>query len=725
MVSFYEYHDVPIEDKELIEKGYTKVSLPLNGHDKLIVKNVDENKCLFCEFHRTHDIDECLLSIENRLALDNSIDDNTGHDLVTYIKHKLYEIKEDPDLPFFKVKKPIQMQEQKSISSTRIPKKHQNQNGNGNSKEKERRITNITSKSPVYKEDNSILAEAVSIGTGLQSRSVWLVSKYIADDGSSTQPPEISIQDKIVTYEDSQEIEYLSTPSRASLLYEPYIFTSKEEILNLINEVKTKDNPQTLFYMIKYQWKRYVNESDIHLSLCAADCIFTIFQDRIGITHYLFFVADTEAGKSSNLHLFARLAYRAFMGIDISTANIYRFYGKEYAGIGTLIEDEIDDLDDQHEKLKMYKSGYTKGFKVPKNEKTSDSVGYDQEGYNLFGFKAFAAERRPVSHKAKGFNERTIEMRCGFGLVDYDIADVINDETNPTYRMLLAELNSLRNRLLIYRLLHYFDVIPDLPTDLKGREKQIWKPLLRLFNRPDCKATFDNLQEVVKYYISEYREKKKNTHTAFLVDLIRNLIKENNGDYTLESGLIWERYKEALPAGEEEGKTTYNSPEFGRWTQKSLIQTLTDQFKAKPPKHTGKKRQLVFDKTTLERLIDKYRLPKIGLETDEADETDVSLDAYDSAKSSHINNSSTEQANQDNSTNNEENEENHTSENSEKTPDTSNDVSHPYHVSHVSQDDSTNTIDSNNSTDTHTECKSEPKPDPEAYWNNGKWKERI
>jgi hypothetical protein len=97
--------------------------------------------------------------------------------------------------------------------------------------------------------------------------------------------------------------------------------------------------------------------------------------------------------------MFKYLAYRAFLAIDVSVANIYRFYGNEFEGIGTFLEDEIDDLDEQPDKLKMYKSGYTRGLKVPKSEKASESLGFEQEGYYTFGFKAFAAEKMPLSHR--------------------------------------------------------------------------------------------------------------------------------------------------------------------------------------------------------------------------------------------------------------------------------------------------------------------------------------
>jgi D12 class N6 adenine-specific DNA methyltransferase len=77
---------------------------------------------LFCEFQKTYDIEDCLLAIENQIALDTQIEKDIGEDLVGYIKHRLYEIKADPDLPFFKkrgrAKKPASNTKLTSISTS-------------------------------------------------------------------------------------------------------------------------------------------------------------------------------------------------------------------------------------------------------------------------------------------------------------------------------------------------------------------------------------------------------------------------------------------------------------------------------------------------------------------------------------------------------------------------------------------------------------------------------
>jgi hypothetical protein len=294
-----------------------------------------------------------------------------------------------------------------------------------------------------------------------------------------------------------------------------------------------------------------------------------------------------------------------FLGLDISTTNIYRFYGNEYEGIGTPLEDELDNLDVEPDKLRMYKSGYTKGIKVPKSEKGSDSERFEQEGYYTYGFKAFAAERMPSSSRSKGFKERIIKMPCSYGLPEYDIQDVINNADDPIYKSLLAELDDLKNRLLIYRLLHYHDPIPTIDTKLQAREKQLWNPLLRVFQ--SSAKTYDMLRKFAIEYVKESREQKSHSHTAFMLNVIIELQLEYQGRLTLRSSDIWEKYKQLLPEGEETGKTSYRSAEFGDMSQKPLNEILQDQFKAKPPKHTGNKRELVF-KTILDRMRQKYRI---------------------------------------------------------------------------------------------------------------------
>ena len=69
--------------------------------------------------------------------------------------------------------------------------------------------------------------------------------------------------------------------------------------------------------------------------------------------------------------------------VDITPANIYTYYGTIEEGQGIILEDEVDGLEKQIEKCKLYKKGNTSGSKVTRTDTGSDD-GRKQEGYCLW-----------------------------------------------------------------------------------------------------------------------------------------------------------------------------------------------------------------------------------------------------------------------------------------------------------------------------------------------------
>lgn len=92
----------------------------------------------------------------------------------------------------------------------------------------------------------------------------------------------------------------------------PYSFKSKEEYESYIEHAR-HETLDSLFNRTYKVWKKYIDADEFHLKICAADTIFTYFQDKLGMTHYLWFTADNDAGKSNNLKLFNILGYRNLM----------------------------------------------------------------------------------------------------------------------------------------------------------------------------------------------------------------------------------------------------------------------------------------------------------------------------------------------------------------------------------------------------------------------------
>jgi hypothetical protein len=295
----------------------------------------------------------------------------------------------------------------------------------------------------------------------------------------------------------------LIPPNKSNYLSKEYVFSSIEEIEKYIKRAEN-ETLDSLFQKTKNVWKKYFEIDKETLTLCAADTIFTYFQDKLGMTHYLLFVGDNSTGKSNALRIFHNLAYRPLFDVSITSANIYNFLGQFEEGQGIILEDEIDNTEEQEDKMKIYKTGYVSGAQVTRiyDSPNGNNIGKGQQRYNTYCFKAFSSERQP-SYKAKGFSERIFTIKCSPGSPPYDISEVINDAGDLTHKKLFREINDLRNLLLVYRILHYDDQIHDMDLSIRNRDKQLCKPLLILFN--NTKA-----QKEIIIALSKFLAEKKN-----------------------------------------------------------------------------------------------------------------------------------------------------------------------------------------------------------------------
>ncbi len=276
-------------------------------------------------------------------------------------------------------------------------------------------------------------------------------------------------------------------PERTEYLSKEYSFASVEEIEYFINRAKN-ETLDSLFNRVKTELKKFIDIDDNFINILAADIIFTYFQDRLGMTHYLLIVGDNNTGKNNILLVFSFLGYRPVYDIAITPANIYNFGSQLEEAQHIIIEDEIDDIDQQVEKKKLYKQSYRSGTKVTRIYENSSPINNKkrksssrQQGFFLFSFKMFASEKMPDKKESKGFLERIIVLKAVPGNPQYDISEVIDESGDEQFKELYEELMNTRKLLLMYRLLHHKDTIPNVKLNIKNRYKQLTKPLIRLF----------------------------------------------------------------------------------------------------------------------------------------------------------------------------------------------------------------------------------------------------
>ncbi|MGH9951425.1 MAG: hypothetical protein ACRD5J_07365, partial [Nitrososphaeraceae archaeon] len=320
----------------------------------------------------------------------------------------------------------------------------------------------------------------------------------------------------------------------------PYEFDSEEKFRKIERQVKSIENLDSLFQKVKAQWNLFIDNGKEHNIMCAGDTVFTYFQDKLGTTHYDFFVGDNGTGKSNNLHMFNVLAYRNVLSSDMTAPNIYQLLGNDKHGVVTICEDEADSIDEDRTKMGIYKDGATTNVHV---FRTDISFGRKQLRYKTFCFKAYAAEELPDVRKAKGFRQRCITFNCTHGSPRHDIAEVIEPGGDRKLRQLLYDLFKLRNMLLIYRLLHYYDEIPNVELNIKDREKQLFKPTFRVFQKSH--KALKELKLGINKYLSDYRERRSNTFHAALYKVVKVLI-ERERTIELKFTLIWASLKDEL-----------------------------------------------------------------------------------------------------------------------------------------------------------------------------------
>jgi hypothetical protein len=300
-----------------------------------------------------------------------------------------------------------------------------NGNGNGNGKSKKQKQEEEYDKSRQHYDyvqtysDSTVLAEAVIVG----GKPFFAISHF--DSTDITLEKEIQLDDEKKTI--------LKPPEKVSYINKPYTFESEAHFSFCVN-LAAREDLDSLNKMVKEIWKKYIDADDEHISICAADTVFTYFQDIIGMTHYLFFVGDNDSGKSNNLVVIHMLAYRNLMSLGISVANIYQFLGSRVEGAGTICEDEANQIDEDKDKMEVAKSGYTKGYPVVKT--TITPFGRYQSRFNTFCFKAYSAEKSPDSGKGRGLVQRLVKLRCTAGNPQYDILEVLNPAGDETFQKL-------------------------------------------------------------------------------------------------------------------------------------------------------------------------------------------------------------------------------------------------------------------------------------------------
>jgi hypothetical protein len=388
----------------------------------------------------------------------------------------------------------------------------------------------------------------------------------------------------------------LKAPYPEEYPYRPYEFASIDELEEYVKRAK-KESIYSLYQKAKSFVKKYIDQDEHKQILIALDIVWTYFQDKFSTTHYLGVVGDNGSGKSTVGDTFEAIAYRAVNLTNPSAPNVFRMLGTIEPGQCTLILDESDKMDESSDMMSILKTGYHYQKKVVKTNTNS----WKQEFYWTYSFKVIIAERSPNQRDARGVLDRTLMLTACVGnpVDDADIKEVMNPQGDPIREMALRELIDFRKLMLVYRLIHFADPIPDINIGVKGRNKELFKPYIQLFQDSEAQ---NEIEETLQKFLDAKNERKSNSLEAALIPITMDLIsKEGN---PIPVGRVWQRITVQLD-GQSYRPDEFQTEYYGVLYRTTITKIMCDKFGA-DAKHTKNARLLQFHLDKLEKIRRVY-----------------------------------------------------------------------------------------------------------------------
>ena len=394
---------------------------------------------------------------------------------------------------------------------------------------------------------------------------------------------------------------YPAEPSEYS--YPPYEFDSKEELERVYSAAK-KENLDTLLAKAK-SFVSMFNDQDGHkLDSIASDVVWSYFQDRFATTRYEALTGGVGSGKSALAATYGAIGYRPVNTTNPTAAVIYRLLGNIEPGQCTMILEEAEKIDQNYEIMAILKTGYTRDGKV---DRTNPNT-LKPEFFNSYCFKIIVAERSPNQDSGKGVVDRSFVHSCFKGYPQYDIKEILNPTNTggPEHQALRTKLENFRKLLLMYRLYHFKDEIPDIDIGIIGRDKELVKPTLQLFHDTKSQA---QLVETFQTILDLKNSRKATSQHAALLDVVISAIPNIDepipsldGKVDLSSKTFWTLLPDRIEGTQDKNKPgEYHSTEFGTLYKGTVGKILHDNF-GMESRHTKTGAVYTINRHTIKRL---------------------------------------------------------------------------------------------------------------------------
>lgn len=372
---------------------------------------------------------------------------------------------------------------------------------------------------------------------------------------------------------------------------------------------------KSLYNDVRREFETFLDLESVWKDVLSVCVLLSYQQEKLVTSPYLYFYGDNESGKTTALNVLDVLCYRPMFAVSVPAADVYG-YLEDADTIPTILEDEVQGVHKDRDKIKIYKSGYKRGAKVPR----TILLEHDRiiKYYHTFSFKAFASEKLP---SVKGFTERCLFISMTEGYPEKEWADLTTED--------FQRFESLRNKLLKWRLQTRNQQLPGIELPFRGRVKELWKPLLQIsYGLP----VYETLFAFVDTQIKERLERKQSTLEGHIIKAVVSLYDGS----PLPFSDIWDWLLDDLKGKVDEKKfhkmfaPDFEDPITKRKVGFRLREVLSGERKLRRESNKVK-RVWNFDKHKLRRIAKKYgyefvtKLPMVVTDvTDVTDERNMS-----------------------------------------------------------------------------------------------------
>ncbi|MEM2946878.1 MAG: hypothetical protein QXX51_08385 [Candidatus Bathyarchaeia archaeon] len=317
---------------------------------------------------------------------------------------------------------------------------------------------------------------------------------------------------------------------KLKLAYKVVVFENRWSLKGIQEFLSGKTlEPKTVYLMVKEAWRRYIEfDRSEYYDFLTLWTIGTYFFFLFNAYPYVYVGGLKQTGKTKVLTVASFMCFNAVFSNNMSTPSIYRLI---QSGRCTLLMDETEKLSEKDratELRNLLLSGYKKGAKVYRTEKTNRER-LVPESFEVYGPKMIA--------NIKGI-EDVLEDRCITIIMkrgkNKDITHKEPRETDPIWQ-------EIRDCLYTFFLKHFSvvceisDVCVEGSYQIADRELELWRPIFTLAKFFDAHISDLNLLEKMQTLAKEKgieKETENITETGeyILVQTLLKIVKEGNGE---------------------------------------------------------------------------------------------------------------------------------------------------------------------------------------------------